>query len=118
MPGGGEELARLIGWEKKKFLVFSLTRNDRLGEKSFLVFIIKTADRLEKKFFSNFCLSYICEIVRKKHLDLLACVNRPGKLQEGDVVGQDRVGPERPGGTPHALVYVFEISGHNMPLII
>ena len=56
--------------------------------------------------------------MRKNHLDLLACVNRPGKLQEGDVVGQDRVGPERPGGTPHALVYVFEISGHNMPLII
>ena len=56
--------------------------------------------------------------MRKIYLDLLACVNRPGKLQEGDVVGQDRVGPERPGGTPHALVYVFEISGHNMPLII
>ena len=51
VPGGGEELARLIGWEKKEFLVFSLTRNDRLGEKSFLVFIIKTADRLEKKVF-------------------------------------------------------------------
>ena len=86
--------------------------------KKVLVFGIKTADRLEKSFCSIFRLIYICEIVRKKHLDLLACVNRPGKLQEGDVVGQDRVGPERPGGTPHALVYVFEISGHNMPLII
>ena len=88
--------------------------------KKVLVFGIKTADRLEKSFCSIFRLIYICEIVRKKHLDLLACVNRPGKLQEGDVVGQDRVGPERPGGTPHALVYVFvfELSGHNMSLII
>ena len=50
------------------------------------------------------------------HLYFLADMDRSGELEEGDVIRQDGVSPERPGGTPHTPVQCYLSSQSSLHL--